>query len=376
MTYFNPVYFAVFFVSILICGSLILTKNFYFHRILRRKDTSAVQGMHSTPTPRTGGVALGAGILVGYFIVPEPVREIYLPFAISLLPIFVIGFAEDMGHQARPIWRLLTTALSSAVAVILLGDWITHVGLPGVDSLISHAPVGIIFTVVIASGVTHSFNLIDGLNGLCAGTGILAALGLATISHFSDLPVLATVCMILTIALVGFLIFNFPWGKIFLGDSGAYMLGHCLVWCAIVLMAWAPDVAPWAVFLVFFWPIADMLFAIYRRLKKRKPIGQPDRLHFHQLTLRMLELRFLGRNSRHLTNPLATLVSMPFIAAPVLTGILLWNRPNLAFLATLLFAGLYVASYSLGMLLARSGRSTKPDVNGSRHRTPEPVAGE
>jgi len=376
MTFFNPAYLAVFLVSMLVCGFLIAAKNLYLHRILRRKDTHAVQSTHSTPTPRTGGAALGIGIVVGYVIVPESIREIYFPFAISLIPIFVIGLAEDMGYHVRPFWRLATTILSSAAAAFLLNAWIGRVDLPGIDSLISLAPAGILFTIVIASGVTHAFNLIDGLNGLCAGTGILTAIGLTAISHLADMPVLAMVSMTIAAALAGFLVFNFPWGKIFLGDSGAYMLGHCLVWCAIILMAWAPDVAPWAVFLVFFWPIADMLFAIYRRLKKRKPIGQPDRLHYHQLMLRMLELRVLGRNKRRLANPLAALASMPFIAAPILTGILLWNQSGPAFLATLLFAGLYIASYSLGMRLAKDRRPARPRGTDDRRAPSDPIAGE
>ena len=104
-------------------------------------------------------------------------------------------------------------------------------------------------------------------------------------------------------AVLGFMILNFPFGKIFLGDAGAYVLGHLLVWTSILLIKYQPSVSPFAVLLVFFWPIADTGLAIWRRLKLGNPTDRPDRLHFHQLTMRYLEIRFFGRDRRNISNP-------------------------------------------------------------------------
>ena len=116
--------------------------------------------------------------------------------------------------------------------------------------------------------------------------------------------------------LLGFFVFNFPLGAIFLGDAGAYGLGHILSWLAISLMIRVPEVTPWAVLLIFFWPIADTFFAIYRRRIAGRPTDQPDRLHFHQLVMRALEITLTGRKLRRLTNPMSTVVMMPLFTAP------------------------------------------------------------
>jgi len=88
-----------------------------------------------------------------------------------------------------------------------------------------------------------------------------------------------------------------------------------------------PDLSTWAVLLVFFWPIADTFFAIYRRRRAGRPTDMPDRLHYHQLVMRALEITLIGRNRRNVANPLATLVILPLASAPVIAGVLLWNKP-------------------------------------------------
>ena len=73
---------------------------------------------------------------------------------------------------------------------------------------------------------------------------------------------------------------NFPIGKIFLGDGGAYLLGHLLVWSSIILNSNESAVSAFAILLVFFWPVADTGLAIWRRWKLGNPADRPDRLHF------------------------------------------------------------------------------------------------
>ena len=106
-----------------------------------------------------------------------------------------------------------------------------------------------------------------------------------TVSYFSDI---AKFCCF------RFSGFEFPFGKIFLGDAGAYALGHLLVWSAILIVNQSTEISPFAVLLIFFWPVADTGLAIWRRWKLGNPAGRPDRLHFHQLAMRFLEIRFFG----------------------------------------------------------------------------------
>ena len=123
-----------------------------------------------------------------------------------------------------------------------------------------------------SGGICHAINLVDGLNGLSIGLSLMMAGALATISMLVGDSAMTSVSLVLIAALAGIFAFNFPLGKIFLGDAGAYSIGHLLTWIAILLMARNPEVAPFAMFLIFFWPVADMLFAILRRLRNGKPI--------------------------------------------------------------------------------------------------------
>lgn len=350
MIYFEFTYFAVFACSALICAILIWTKT--LHLTAREGDTNAVQAAHAAPTPRVGGVGIGAGLLLSIFLVPDSLRSTYLVFVASLAPVFAAGLYEDLRSGVSPSMRLLAAALSSVLAIVLLGAWVSHVGVIGVDWLFGFVPIAVIFTVFATTGVCHAFNLLDGLNGLSAGTSVVTAIGLAAIAHLSGQPQMVSFCFILIAALMGFLVFNYPWGKIFLGDAGAYTMGHALAWISVILMFRVADLSPWAVVLIFFWPLADTFFAIYRRRRSGRPTNQPDRLHFHQLVMRLLEIRVLGVGKRETANPLATLVMLPFISAPVIFGVMLWDKPVWAFFAVISLGGLFVGSYLLGIRLS------------------------
>ena len=156
-------------------------------------------------------------------------------------------------------------------------------------------PVGIAFTLFATSGVVNAFNLIDGLNGLSSYVTISTGIALSIIA-FEVNFISLTVFMVLIVSIVlGFAVINFPLGKIFLGDAGAYALGHILVWSSIILVNFDYTISPFSMLLIFFWPVGDTCLAIWRRLKLGNPTERPDRLHFHHVAMRLLEIRFLGR---------------------------------------------------------------------------------
>jgi UDP-GlcNAc:undecaprenyl-phosphate GlcNAc-1-phosphate transferase len=115
-----------------------------------------------------------------------------------------------------------------------------------------------------------------------------------------------------------------------------------------------------ALLLVFFWPVADTIFSIYRRSLHRRAISQPDRLHYHQFVMRALEVVWLGRANRHIANPLATAVLMPMVAAPVVAGVMFWDNTPAAALSLLVLSTLFVGSYIVGVRLAPRFRRGSP----------------
>ena len=149
-----------------------------------------------------------------------------------------------------------------------------------------------------------------------------------------------------------FLTLNFPFGKIFLGDGGAYALGHLIVWSAILLINSASEVSPFAILLIFFWPVADTGLAIWRRWKLGNPADHPDRLHFHQLAMRFLEIRFFGRERRHFVNPISIITST-LISFPQVLGILFWDNFAAAVWCTVGISLIFILTYLLGINIAK-----------------------
>jgi len=344
---------------------------------LRRNDTSAVQASHLKPTARLGGLALFIALIVAAALSHSADNwATFVLFLVSAMPVFVIGLAEDLGYLASPPRRLLAATVSGAMFIALMGQWVLHTGIPGLDIALHWSPFAVAFSLFLGVGISHAFNLIDGLNGLAGFTALAAALALATIAHQSGLTEHRDILFTIAAAVLGFLIFNFPFGKIFLGDAGAYVIGHLLFWMSVSILWNAPDVSPFALLLIFFWPIADTLLAITRRLSLGKPIAQPDRLHFHQLVMRGVEIVFLGRKKRRIANPLATLFTLPFVFAPMITAVIFALDRGAAAIAYGLFAVVFIATYKTGMWIApKLRRSACPKTvrtaNGERRTAAE-----
>jgi UDP-GlcNAc:undecaprenyl-phosphate/decaprenyl-phosphate GlcNAc-1-phosphate transferase len=348
----------VFATSAMVSAVIFLARGLYMPLIERRRDAHAVQAAHKTPTPRIGGLAILVSLAPAFFLLEQDIRGIFLILCVSLLPIVIAGLLEDLGQNVRPLWRLLAASASSALAIAMLGMTIPRADLPVLNEMLEWMPFAWVFTIFACAGICNAFNLIDGLNGLSGSVGLVCAAGLGAIATQSGDASMTGMSLMLVAGLTGFLSFNYPWGRIFLGDVGAYALGHLLAWFAIVLMVRVPGLSAWAVLLIFFWPVADTSFAIYRRWRAGRPTGSPDRLHFHQLVMRAVEITLIGRGRRHIANPLATLIMTPVFVSPVLMGVWLWDKPVSAFAALCLCAGLFVASYLTGMRVACKWRRT------------------
>ena len=359
-------YATLFFVSFVLCIIIIVSSGYGFSR-RGEVDQMAIQSAHSGFVPRVGGLAIYISILVlipllSFGFIPLSVvfdldAEQLTILIISAAPVFSVGLAEDLGYNMSPKARLIASAASSLIAILLFKFWLDSLGIPGIDTLLLFAPFGILFTIFATVGVVNAFNLIDGLNGLSSYVTMSVAVSLSIIAFQTGNAQVSTFLVLVVAAVLGFMVLNFPMGKIFLGDGGAYALGHLLVWSAIILVKGVTDVSAFAILLVFFWPVADTGLAIWRRWKLGNPTDRPDRLHFHQLAMRFLEIRFFGRDRREVANPLATLVLIPMISAPQVLGVLFWDDFGASVLSTLGVGVFFVATYLIGISFAKNGRN-------------------
>ena len=325
----------------------------------KRNDLNAVQAAHLVSVPRLGGITVVSALIIGLILNFDNVllAKLHQTLLLSIMPIFFVGLSEDLGLLASPRLRILAAAGSGAIFIWLFGEWLPRADFPGLDFAVQWAPFAMALSIFLAVGVSHAFNLIDGLNGLASLTAITAALALATIAHKNELYDHRDVLILLAAATSGFLMLNFPFPKIFLGDSGAYAIGHILSWMSISILWHSDHVTPWAMLLIFFWPVADTLLAITRRITKGYAIFSPDRLHFHQLVMRGVEIIFLGRKQRRISNPLATIIMLPFIVSPMCAGVMLASDRLHAAIAVMLFTFLFVITYATGINIANKMRN-------------------
>ena len=356
-------------VSALVACVILATKSYHLKYTAKGHSGAACQSAHRTPTPRIGGIAIFSGFIAGTAMLPSDVAEYAVPLLLSCIAVFVGGLGEDIGRDVSPKTRLILSFISALCAIAIFQAWIGPLRSPYLNWITSTLPGATIFTVLISGGVAHSTNLIDGLNGLAMGVCMLIAGGLALLADAVGDTVILNISILLMCPILALFVFNFPFGKIFLGDAGAYTLGHVLIWLSILLVARNPEISPFAILLIFFWPIMDMLLAIFRLVVKREPIGAPDRLHFHQLMMRGLGLTYFDRTQRNVTNPLATALVLPMTAVPIIAAQFLWHDIGQSAVALLFFGALFIVTYRSLFIVILQRASTRHQCTAAKTNT-------
>ena len=218
---------------------------------------------------------------------------------------------------------------SGLIAWFLVGISLTDIGIPWVNGLFQITLFSVLFTAFAIGGVANALNIIDGFNGLASGFCVLAMLCLAAIAHSVGDTSLAVLCAALAASVAGFFCLNWPLGKLFLGDGGAYFVGYALAWVCVLMVERNEGVSPFSMLLVCSYPITEVLFSIYRRKIRHLAPGQPDRLHLHSL---IMARHISKRLDRRLANP-ATGILVVALTTPSLVLAYLLQANTLASLA-------------------------------------------
>lgn len=356
-------YAIAFILSCSICAAIVFLNKTGRLRLIREEDIGAVQASHSRPTPRLGGVGIVLSFTLCMLLSATAESYSFLTILAAGSVLAVVSLLEDVGKPMSPRTRLLAAAASAGIAILLTGYVIDRT-----DEVVSTAvlqflwPLAALLTVFIVSGLSNAFNLIDGMNGLCGAATIVSAGAMATIARSVGLDGHAQTLTVLIMSVLGFMVFNFPRGHLFLGDMGAYMIGFILAWVGISIIVEAPSVSTWSILLCVFWPVADTALAIYRRKHKKLAADQPDRLHFHQLLMRAIEINWLSRRLRYVANPMVTVILTPLMALPALAATMTYHSPLLAFAAFVMFAALFFGAYQFG--IRRAAKRRLPRVLG------------
>ncbi|WP_352419507.1 MraY family glycosyltransferase [Proteiniborus sp.] len=243
--------------------------------------------VHKVPIPRLGGLAIYLASIISMLIF-LPIDKTMVSIMIGGTIIVITGIIDDVKPMSAR-WKLFFQILSAAV--LIMGDVkIEFFGNPFVKhGIINLGVFSIPVTIFWVVGITNTLNLIDGLDGLSAGVGAIAAVSLffvaAGIDYF-DTSMVMILCAIIAGSAFGFLPHNFNPAKIFMGDTGALFLGYMLSVVAMEgVMKSVATITIVVPILALGLPIFDTAFAIFRRLINKRPIMEADKGHVHHRLL-------------------------------------------------------------------------------------------
>ncbi len=356
-------------------------------------DRPSDRKVHPKPTPTVGGAAIFVGVMSGLAIsrvlpffdgLYEATSELGAA-VIAAMMIFVVGVVDD----TRGVSALgkLTAQILVAGVLVLLGVQLLWFYFPGQGILSLGPDLAVPLTVAWVVLIVNAVNLIDGLDGLAAGIVAIAAMAFFAYMLRSpdgeiDPSVAALLSAIAAGGAIGFLPWNFHPARIFMGDSGALLLGMVLAVASISGVGRqepaAGDFPVWAIpiaipLFVLAVPLLDVALAVARRVRRRTSIGHADKEHIHH---RLMEIGHSHRQSVLLMYLWSTLISGCALAVAYINGRALVGA---------VVGGAIVLGVALPLALGRIGRHRRAAaarhpsgpvaVEGNGHAPlPEPAA--
>lgn len=341
--------------------SWLIVQSTHLHGHLSHDHSNAgPQKMHDTPTPRIGGLAVFSGLVISAVALVilnakfSPLFSLnttyYQLVLVSALPAFIGGLSEDLTKRVVPLDRLILTMAAGAFAAWLLGAVLTRLDIPVLDALLRGTPwLAILFTAFAVAGIANAINIIDGFNGLSSGYVIIVLAALAGAGFLVNDNLVLQLSLALAGALVGFLFWNWPTGKLFLGDGGAYLIGFLLAEIAVLLVMRNPEVSAWFPLVLMIHPVAETLYSVYRRktVGKANP-GAPDNRHLHHL----IHARIVHLHTNHpqlradkRTNPKVAKYLWNANLIIALSALAFWQSTAVLIGLALIYMGIYIVVY-------------------------------
>jgi UDP-GlcNAc:undecaprenyl-phosphate GlcNAc-1-phosphate transferase len=270
--------------------SLLLTRAMIRVAILDRPNH---RSSHEVATPRSGGVAIIVGFLVAMTGSVLTIPGLVVPwmligsFLAAAMLLSAVSLADDVkGVRAR--WKFAAQLVAGNI-LVAGGFRVEVLSLPGLGT-VEIGFLGSLLAVAWILFLTNAYNFMDGINGIAGLTAIVGALGLALVAAGTGNAFVVLCCVAIVAGCVGFLAYNFPAGKIFMGDVGSQFLG--LLFGALTLIGRAGDgtagvISVFVVPMLFAVFAFDVLFTLVRRALAGEKLSEAHRGHLYQLCVRM-----------------------------------------------------------------------------------------
>jgi UDP-N-acetylmuramyl pentapeptide phosphotransferase/UDP-N-acetylglucosamine-1-phosphate transferase len=333
-----------FILSILIClGLMYLDKKAAIAGDINVRESA--QTLHKKSISRFGGVAIYLSTIFTTFLFGFDWNSNAFLILVLCLPAFLVGFIDDLKFSLDPRLRIILLLPVPILFFYFADIKVTDLDLGYFDDFLEIEFLALIFLCFAIVGMMNAFNLIDGINGQLSSYLVSIIIALKVIENISGagLPLsdeFRYFTNILLGALAGFFLLNL-FGKIFLGDAGAYFLGS-IVCFGLIEAQQSNNLSPWAVMLILAYPFTDLIFSVLRR---RFITGgdamQPDAEHLHHVIYKRFEtIQFRHDRARHFfTIVFLTIFNFPYIASAV------YFSDNTAALISIFIV--YVLSYLL-----------------------------
>jgi Fuc2NAc and GlcNAc transferase len=328
-------------------SAVVLTTGFILTFLVRksalknnRLDVPNERSSHTLPTPRGAGLAVVIAFLVGLvaLLVENSISdEVFLAIALPSLIVAIIGWLDDREHLTSAKWRLVGHFACASLAVWLAGGLPK---LPLTNSTVDFGLAGDIIAVVYLVWMLNLFNFMDGIDLITGVQTVTTSAGVATLLLVSTESESWKIFAILTVSISGFIFFNLPPAKIFLGDVGSGFIGFTTAVISLIVAKDEPLVF-WAMIILLGVFVTDATVTLLRRLLSREHVYIAHRTHAYQNLSKKLDRHLpvsLGVGAINLVFllPIAWLV----VEAKIIPiyGLLIAYIP-LTFAAALLHAG-------------------------------------
>jgi len=336
--------------SLVACGLLIRYRSWHL-KFTGDHDLDGPQKFHQEVTPRIGGVGIAAGlitaIVVGSLTNPPLAKSLAL-MLLAALPAFTLGVAEDLIKRIGVKVRLMAAFISGTLFLFLFDISSIRFDIPIVDSLMAYPAVAVFFLAFAIAGLSNAYNIIDGFNGLASMVGIIAATAILYVAFKVQDPLIISLASITIGSIAGFFLWNYPKGHIFLGDGGAYLIGHLIALASILLVVRHPSVSPWFALMVNAYPIFETLFTMWRRaVHQGRNLGFPDGVHLHSLIYRRV-MRWVyqyGKPPQYLGNAKTSPYLWILSSLGVIPAVLWWHSTFFLMGSAAAFVMFYLYSY-------------------------------
>ena len=340
--FYNNKYLLFEFIIIILSSSFLFVALILISKNMIILEKNNIQKIHKGQSIRLGGIVFVLMYLLISLIKYNTINNFLIITTLVAVPIIFFTLIEDLYQNVIPVLRLIIILFSSLIMCSFGIKNLPMIDVPIIDQFINLPFVNICFYAICLTAFINGVNFIDGTNGLASFSLLASLLSLLFLALvFKDVEIATLIIYIIAI-LISFLVFNYPFGKIFLGDLGAYLLGWTVGSLTIYFMSRNQDVLNWCALIILSYPTIEVLFSFFRKVIHGNDPTSPDRNHLH------LKL-FFTLNKRIKNIVTANSLVVPFLASIWLTPLVLipWIYGNkiLIILSVVLQVIIYFSFY-------------------------------